>query len=90
MSYLRVMRVGLGSAILRTGGKYAKAAETMSAIVEVDGLRKEYGSAGNQVLAVNGLDLTIGAPGTVHGFLGPNGSGTVSYTHLTLPTTPYV
>ena len=24
------------------------------------------------------------------GLLGPNGAGTVSYTHLTLPTTPYV
>ena len=25
-------------------------------------------------------------PGTVTGFVGPNGAGTVSYTHLTLPT----
>lgn len=47
----------------------------MSAIVEVDGLRKEYGGAKNPVVAVNDLNLTIGAPGTVHGFLGPNGSG---------------
>ena len=27
---------------------------------------------------------------TIHFFIGPNGAGTVSYTHLTLPTTPYV
>ena len=25
-------------------------------------------------------------PGEVHAIMGPNGSGTVSYTHLTLPT----
>ena len=28
--------------------------------------------------------------GEVTAFVGPNGAGTVSYTHLTLPTTPYV
>ena len=28
--------------------------------------------------------------GEVHTLLGENGAGTVSYTHLTLPTTPYV
>lgn len=48
----------------------------MSAIVEIRGLRKEYSSRGrDSVVAVKGLDLTIGAPSTVHGFLGPNGSG---------------
>lgn len=48
----------------------------MSAIVEVDGLRKVYKRmTGGEVVAVQGLDLTIGTPGTVHGFLGPNGSG---------------
>lgn len=46
----------------------------MSAIVQVKGLRKVYGGASG-VVAVNGLDLTLGTPGTVHGFLGPNGSG---------------
>lgn len=48
----------------------------MAAIVEVAGLRKVYKRwRGDDVLAVNGLDLTLGTPGTVHGFLGPNGSG---------------
>lgn len=27
------------------------------------------------MVAVQGIDLTLGTPGTVHGFLGPNGSG---------------
>lgn len=40
-------------------------------IVDVKQLRKEYKST----VAVDGLDLTLGLPGTVHGFLGPNGSG---------------
>ncbi len=44
------------------------------AVVEIQGLRKEYaGRAGVQV-AVADLDLTVRA-GEVHGFLGPNGSG---------------
>ncbi len=48
----------------------------MTAIVEIRNLQKRYASRrGEPVLAVNNLDLTIGAPGTVHGFLGPNGSG---------------
>lgn len=38
--------------------------------IEVDGLTKHYGT----VAAVSGLDFTV-EPGTVTGFLGPNGSG---------------
>ena len=34
---------------------------------------------------LEGFDLKI-KPGEVHAIMGPNGSGTVSYTHLTLPT----
>ena len=46
------------------------------------GLKKNYGS--RQV--VKGVDLSVKS-GEVVGLLGPNA---VSYTHLTLPTTPYV
>ncbi len=48
----------------------------MVAIVEIQGLRKVYHRARRpDVVAVESLDLTLGSPGTVHGFLGPNGSG---------------
>ena len=39
--------------------------------------------------AVSDFNMTINA-GELVGLIGPNGAGTVSYTHLTLPTTPYV
>ncbi|MBN8869661.1 MAG: ABC transporter ATP-binding protein [Solirubrobacterales bacterium] len=42
----------------------------MSAVIEVDGLVKDFGST----RALDGLDLTV-EQGQVHGFLGPNGSG---------------
>jgi ABC-2 type transport system ATP-binding protein len=45
------------------------------AIIEVEGLRKEYGRLrGGRTLAVDGLDLTV-PEGGVFGFLGPNGAG---------------
>lgn len=48
----------------------------MTAIVEIRDLRKVYRRRrGEDVVAVEGLDLQLGRPGTVHGFLGPNGSG---------------
>ncbi len=48
----------------------------MAAIVEIQGLRKIYRRPRkDDVVAVQGIDLTLGTPGTVHGFLGPNGSG---------------
>ena len=34
---------------------------------------------------LKGFSLNVN-PGEVHAIMGPNGSGTVSYTHLTLPT----
>lgn len=47
----------------------------MTAIIEIEGLRKEYRLRhGRRVNAVDGLDLTV-PEGGVFGFLGPNGSG---------------
>jgi ABC-2 type transport system ATP-binding protein len=53
-------------------------AVVVTAVIEVDGLRKEYRRRrGGRVLAVDGLDLSVPAGG-VFGFLGPNGSGKTS------------
>ena len=49
----------------------------MQATIEVNGLRKRFGPA----LALDGMSFTV-QPGQVTGFVGPNGAGTVSYTHL--------
>ena len=49
--------------------------------IATTGLSKRFGA----VLAVDAVDLAV-PTGARYGFLGPNGSGTVSYTHLTLPT----
>ncbi len=47
----------------------------MAAIIEIEGLRKEYrGRHGRRLKAVDGLDLSV-PEGGVFGFLGPNGSG---------------
>jgi ABC-2 type transport system ATP-binding protein len=47
----------------------------VSAVIEVEGLRKEYFRLiGKRTLAVAGLDLSV-PEGGVFGFLGPNGSG---------------
>ena len=57
--------------------------------IRLQGLTKRYG----EVVAVDSVDLEI-ARGEFFTMLGPSGSGKtttpVSYTHLTLPTTPYV
>ena len=59
--------------------------------LEFQQLRKRYG----QKEALRGVSITLSEG--VYGLLGPNGAGKstlmnipVSYTHLTLPTTPYV
>ena len=46
----------------------------MTAIIEIEGLRKQYRRRGKPICAVDGLDLTV-PEGGVFGFLGPNGSG---------------
>jgi ABC-2 type transport system ATP-binding protein len=47
----------------------------MSAVIEVEGLRKEYRTLrGSTRVALDGLDLSV-PEGGVFGFLGPNGSG---------------
>ena len=71
-------------AIIATGGKQYKVAE--GDIIRVEKLGVEAGETVtfDQVLAVNNDGLKVGADVA-------NASVTaVSYTHLTLPTTPYV
>ena len=58
--------------------------------LELRNLSKFYGN----IIALTGVTTTVN-PGEVTCVLGDNGAGkstltTVSYTHLTLPTTPYV
>ena len=51
-------------------------------MLEIKGLKKAFGS----LEVLKGVDLKVNQ-GDVVAILGPSGSGTVSYTHLTLPTT---
>ena len=46
----------------------------MTAAIEISGLRKEYRRRKGNMVAVDGLDLSVPEAG-VYGFLGPNGSG---------------
>ena len=50
-------------------------------MLEIKGLKKAFGS----LEVLKGVDLKVNQ-GDVVAILGPSGSGTVSYTHLTLPT----
>ena len=53
----------------------------MPAAIELKNISKRFGP----VQANRDVSLTIES-GTIHGIIGENGAGTVSYTHLTLPT----
>ena len=54
-------------------------------IIETEGLTKVFTVKKTSVEAVTDLSFTA-VRGELVAFLGPNGAGTVSYTHLTLPT----
>ena len=54
-------------------------------ILEINNLSKYFGG----LAAVSECSLKV-KKGTITGIIGPNGSGTVSYTHLTLPTSDLV
>jgi ABC-2 type transport system ATP-binding protein len=55
-------------------------------VIETSGLHKVYRSGRRRILALDGLDLNV-APGGVHGFLGPNGSGKTTTIKLLLGLT---
>ena len=57
--------------------------------LKVIGLEKSFEMGGETLTVLKGLDVEIQSGERV-AVLGQSGSGTVSYTHLTLPTTPYV
>lgn len=48
--------------------------DTRDATIDLTGLSKVYGTGADQVVAVDGIDLTVDR-GEVFGFLGPNGAG---------------
>ena len=58
----------------------------MSKYLEITNLTYEYPDG---YKALNEISFNL-EEGDSLGILGPNGAGTVSYTRLTLPTTPYV
>ena len=57
--------------------------------VSFQAISKTFATPKGPFQALNQVNLDI-EEGEFFGLLGPNGAGTVSYTHLTLPTTPYV
>ena len=60
-------------------------------ILEVNGLKKVYSTrlGGNKVEALKNVNFSV-SEGEYVAIMGESGSGTVSYTHLTLPTNSLV
>ena len=54
-------------------------------LLRIDDLHVSFSTRRGMVEAVRGVTLTVKA-GEMLGLVGESGSGTVSYTHLTLPT----
>ena len=54
---------------------------TVEPILKVQEVTKTFGG----IIALNRISFDL-FEGEILGIIGPNGSGTVSYTHLTLPT----
>ena len=53
--------------------------------MNASGVWKLYASGDSTIEAVRGVDVRLGV-GEMVAIMGPSGCGTVSYTHLTLPT----
>jgi ABC-2 type transport system ATP-binding protein len=60
---------------VRTYGKPFEKEAALTAVIEINGLRKTFrGLRRGTRVALDGFDMVV-EPGQVHGFLGPNGSG---------------
>ena len=53
----------------------------VNSIIELRSISKSFGG----IQALYDISFRVEA-GSIHAVIGPNGAGTVSYTHLTLPT----
>ena len=54
----------------------------MSSLIELKGVTKEYKSGSQVVRVLDGLDLSIGEPGSIVAVLGPSGSGKTTLLNL--------
>ena len=54
-------------------------------MLQVTDLKKGFGSGSRRLEVLKGINMKVKA-GELVSLMGPSGCGTVSYTHLTLPT----